>query len=147
MALDVCRLRRRHKNAVLIMDKLTLMSSLHQTQPTIQILLSGNEFSGSVIRSFLSIFITHANLAWEMMLQGCVFPELNSRLLIFRCARPHIHVTWHPSSWPARCHVLQIPFFSTPGDPVHHRKDASWRLSVVHCVRDSSWYQACKGKS
>ena len=46
VALDVCRLRRRHKNLNLVMDKLTLMSSLHQTQPTIQILLSGNEFSG-----------------------------------------------------------------------------------------------------
>ena len=46
VALDVCRLRRRHHNANVVMQKLTLMSSLHQTQPTIQILLSGSEFSG-----------------------------------------------------------------------------------------------------
>jgi hypothetical protein len=49
VALDVCRLRRRQHNANLVMEKLTLMSSLHQTQPTIQILLSGNEFSGDRI--------------------------------------------------------------------------------------------------
>ena len=30
----------------LVLDKLVLMSSLHETQPTIQRLLSGNEFSG-----------------------------------------------------------------------------------------------------
>jgi hypothetical protein len=54
VALDVCRLRRRHKNASLVMEKLTLMSSLHQTQPTIQILLSGNEFSGDQAKKNIS---------------------------------------------------------------------------------------------
>ena len=33
----------------LVLDKLVLMSSLHETQPTIQRLLSGNEFSGKQI--------------------------------------------------------------------------------------------------
>ena len=33
----------------LVLDKLVLMSSLHETQPTIQRLLSGNEFSGRQI--------------------------------------------------------------------------------------------------
>ena len=45
-ALDVCRLKRRKQNLSFVLDKLVLMSSLHQTQPTIQLLLSGNEFSG-----------------------------------------------------------------------------------------------------
>ena len=45
-ALNVCRLRRRKQNMTLVMDKLLLMSTLHETQPTIQRLLSGNEFSG-----------------------------------------------------------------------------------------------------
>ena len=50
-ALDVCRLKRRKQNLSFVLDKLVLMSSLHQTQPTIQLLLSGNEFSGmKVIR-------------------------------------------------------------------------------------------------
>jgi len=47
-ALNVCRLRRRKQNMALVLDKLVLMSSLHETQPTIQRLLSGNEFSGAL---------------------------------------------------------------------------------------------------
>ena len=47
-ALNVCRLRRRKQNLSIVVEKLVLMHSLHQTQPTIQSLLSGNEFSGKI---------------------------------------------------------------------------------------------------
>jgi len=47
-ALNVCRLRRRKQNLSIVVEKLILMHSLHQTQPTIQSLLSGNEFSGAL---------------------------------------------------------------------------------------------------
>ena len=46
-ALNVCRLRRRKQNLNLVLDKLELMFTLHQAQPNIQQLLSGNEFSGN----------------------------------------------------------------------------------------------------
>ena len=43
----------------LVLDKLLLMSSLHETQPTIQRLLSGNEFSGKqIMLDTMSIKIT-----------------------------------------------------------------------------------------
>ena len=43
----------------LVLDKLVLMSSLHETQPTIQRLLSGNEFSGKqIMLDTMSIKIT-----------------------------------------------------------------------------------------
>lgn len=45
-ALNVCRLKRRRQNLALVLEKMEQMSSLHQTQPHIQILLTGNEFSG-----------------------------------------------------------------------------------------------------
>ena len=45
-SMEVCRLERRRRNAKLLADKLAVMSHLHQTQPKIQLLLSGNEFSG-----------------------------------------------------------------------------------------------------
>ena len=45
-SMEICRLERRRRNARLLADKLSVMSHLHQTQPKIQLLLSGNEFSG-----------------------------------------------------------------------------------------------------
>jgi len=47
-SMEVCRLERRRRNAKLLADKLAVMSHLHQTQPKIQLLLSGNEFSGAL---------------------------------------------------------------------------------------------------
>ena len=50
--MEICRLERRRRNARLLADKLSVMSHLHQTQPKIQLLLSGNEFSGTNVESF-----------------------------------------------------------------------------------------------
>lgn len=52
VALNVCRLKRRKENLALVLEKLEQMSSLHQTQPHIQILLTGNEFSGELFLHF-----------------------------------------------------------------------------------------------
>ena len=46
----------------LVLDKLVLMSSLHETQPTIQRLLSGNEFSGKQIMFDTSKYVNKDNL-------------------------------------------------------------------------------------
>ena len=46
--MEICRLERRRRNARILADKLAVMSHLHQTQPKIQMLLSGNEFSGAL---------------------------------------------------------------------------------------------------
>ncbi len=45
-SLDLCRLSRRLDNASKVLDKLSYMSYLQQTQPTIQLLLTTSEFSG-----------------------------------------------------------------------------------------------------
>ncbi len=47
-SLDLCRLKRRLQHATQVVDKLSLMSFLHQTQPTIQLLLTSSEFSGAL---------------------------------------------------------------------------------------------------
>ena len=61
-ALNVCRLRRRKQNLSIVVEKLILMHSLHQTQPTIQSLLSGNEFSGMIsVISLLFDYLTNKN--------------------------------------------------------------------------------------
>ena len=61
-ALNVCRLRRRKQNLNLVLDKLELMFTLHQAQPNIQQLLSGNEFSGNFFNIFV-IFLEYENLS------------------------------------------------------------------------------------
>lgn len=50
-ALNVARLKRKQRNTDLVLEKMSLMSSLHQTQPTIQLMLSGSAFSGELVVS------------------------------------------------------------------------------------------------
>eukprot|EP00094_Tigriopus_californicus_P006558 TCALIF_06314-PA protein Name:"Similar to scat Vacuolar protein sorting-associated protein 54 (Drosophila melanogaster)" AED:0.03 eAED:0.03 QI:253/0.88/0.7/1/1/1/10/0/899 len=45
---QICQFKRRLSNAQSVLDKLSLMSFLHQTQPTIQVLLTTSEFSGAL---------------------------------------------------------------------------------------------------
>eukprot|EP00095_Tigriopus_kingsejongensis_P012711 maker-scaffold22_size673200-snap-gene-5.45 protein:Tk12711 transcript:maker-scaffold22_size673200-snap-gene-5.45-mRNA-1 annotation:"hypothetical protein DAPPUDRAFT_323315" len=47
-SLKICQLKRHLSNAQKVLDKLSLMSFLHQTQPTIQVLLTTSEFSGAL---------------------------------------------------------------------------------------------------
>ena len=66
----------------LVLDKLVLMSSLHETQPTIQRLLSGNEFSGKQIMfDTMSIKITFKILLYILITCLPTYTHLLSRFV------------------------------------------------------------------
>uniref|UniRef100_H2ZNG4 Vacuolar protein sorting-associated protein 54 C-terminal domain-containing protein n=1 Tax=Ciona savignyi TaxID=51511 RepID=H2ZNG4_CIOSA len=74
-SLQVVRLQMQHTNAVALLQKLQMMVTVHQTQPTIQLLLSTDEYAGALdlIRT------THDVLHQELAGIRC-FRHLSSQL-------------------------------------------------------------------
>ena len=62
-SLKLCQLKRRLENLEKCHEKLSLMSTLHETQPTIQQLLTSSDFSGALdlITTSCEILSVHLN--------------------------------------------------------------------------------------
>ena len=61
--LQVVNLRRAHFNSVNLLERLRMVVTVHQTQPTIQLLLSSNEYAGSLDLIRTTQEVLHQELA------------------------------------------------------------------------------------
>ena len=76
--LQVIKTRRTHVNAVNLLERLRMMVTVHQTQPTIQLLLSTSEYAGSLDLIRTTQEVLHQELAGLQCFRYVVLTWLGS---------------------------------------------------------------------